>query len=163
MFDLSSFKELPNRETHDCFGCGPKNKQGLQMVFFSDGERVVSNLKVPAHLGGWNSLVHGGVISTMLDEIMSWGAIALLHKIILTKSLTVDFLKPVKIGEELQVVGIVDTVISEREALMKGEIYNSKNELLARSSGKFALFTFEAMQKMNLLDEQTVKDMEAIF
>ena len=68
-------KRLPNNETHNCFGCSPVNPSGLQMNFFADDSSVYSEVTVPKHLCGWNNLIHGGVLSTILDEIMSWAAI----------------------------------------------------------------------------------------
>ncbi len=61
------------------------------MTFASDGEQLVSHLTVPEHLCGWDSIIHGGIVATIHDEMMSWTAIQLLHKMILTKSVTVDF------------------------------------------------------------------------
>ena len=90
-------KHLPNRETHNCFGCSPINASGLQMKFSTDESTVFSRLTVPDHLCGWDRLVHGGVISTILDEIMSWTGIYMLKQITMTKSMTVDFIKPVQV------------------------------------------------------------------
>jgi len=73
------FRPVPNRGDHNCFACGPNNPGGLAMKFYSDGETVVSRLRVDEHLCGWDNLLHGGIISTMLDEIMSWTIIHLLQ------------------------------------------------------------------------------------
>ncbi len=91
-------RELPNSRNHNCFGCSPANPSGLQMKFLTDGEAVYSQLEVPEHLCGWSNIVHGGVLTTILDEIMSWSAIHLLKRIALTRTLTVEFLKPVPVG-----------------------------------------------------------------
>ena len=79
---INEFKELPNADTHNCFGCSPINAHGLQMKFYTDEESVFTWLSVPEHLCGWNNLVHGGVLSTILDEISchyllsdSWGLV----------------------------------------------------------------------------------------
>jgi len=63
---------------------------------------VFSWLKVPDHLFGWDNLVHGGILSTILGEIMSWSALYLLKEMILTKSMTVAFVKPVFEGWSLR-------------------------------------------------------------
>jgi acyl-coenzyme A thioesterase PaaI-like protein len=71
---------LPTRENQNCFGCSLKNKAGLQMKFYTTEklDSVISWLKVPDHLCGWSNLVHGGIISTMLDEAMGWVALIIL-------------------------------------------------------------------------------------
>jgi hypothetical protein len=65
-----NLKHLPNRTDSMCFGCIPANPTGLRLEFFTDGESIFSWVKVPAHLCGWENLVHGGIISTILDEVM---------------------------------------------------------------------------------------------
>ncbi len=155
--------KLPSRDNHYCFGCSPVNEHGLQMQFYTDEEMVYSDVIIPGHLCGWNSLAHGGVLSTILDEIMSWSAIFLLKRVIMTKSMTVDFKKPIKVGDKLHVKGSLIERINEREALMEGQIFNEKGELCAQSKGTFALFTIESIKKMNIMDRDDVEALEALF
>jgi len=157
------YRPLKTLSNHKCFGCSPDNASGLQMNFFSNQKSLFSWVTVPEHLCGWNRLVHGGVITTILDEIMSWSAITMLKRIILTKSMTVDFIKPVFIDDELTVEGKVLERKSERDALMAGFLYNPKGELCAKSQGTFALFTPEAAIRMKILSAEDVKDFEALF
>lgn len=155
-------KPVLNRTDHKCFGCGPVNPYGLKMTFFSDSRSVFSWVTVPDHLCGWDNLVHGGVISTMLDEVMSWAAISLLKKIILTKSITVDFLKPVHIGANLKLEGRVIRVEKNREAKMEAFLYNPKEEICAKSTGIFALLTPKLSKKLGIMDETALKDFEPL-
>jgi acyl-coenzyme A thioesterase PaaI-like protein len=82
---------LSTGESH-CFGCGLKNDSGIHMKFYSTEKKelVVSWLKVPDHLCGWSNLVHGGIISTMLDEAMGWAGLVILKKLVVSKSITVS-------------------------------------------------------------------------
>ncbi|RJX33391.1 MAG: PaaI family thioesterase [Desulfurivibrio sp.] len=150
------FKPLPRHTEGFCFGCGPTNKAGLGMRFFSDGDSVVSRVAVPEHLCGWGRVVHGGVISTMLDEVMGWTAIHLLQRLVLTKSLQVQFERPVFSGEMLWLAGRIREKISEREALMTGELFNPAGERCAFSQGVFALFTGPAAKKLGFIDPDLV-------
>lgn len=155
-------KPIFNPGNHKCFGCSPKNPYGLKMTFFTDDESVFSRVTVPEHLCGWNNLVHGGVISTLLDEIMSWSAIYLFKKVILTKTMTVDFLKPVFIGERLQLEGRIHERTGEREAVMEGRLLNPSGEICARSEAVFALISPRLSRKMGILDEALLKDFEPL-
>lgn len=163
MHNLDKYQPLKTLSNHNCFGCSPHNATGLQMKFFTNQKSLVSLVTVPEHLCGWDRLVHGGVIATILDEIMSWSAITMLKRIILTKSMTVDFVKPVYIDNELKVEGKVLEHKSERDARMAGFLYNTKGELCARSQGSFALFTPEAAIKMKILSAEDVKEFEELF
>ncbi len=70
-----NLKEIVSRDAH-CFGCSQKNPHGLKMRFYTDDTALYSWLNVPTHLCGWDGIVHGGVLSTILDEIMGWSAIS---------------------------------------------------------------------------------------
>ena len=153
---------LPTGKNQNCFGCSPKNKSGLQMKFYTTEkkESVVSWLTVPEHLCGWSNLVHGGIISTMLDEAMGWTALIILKKLAVSKSITVEFVKPVLIGKEIRVEGNVSKINSEREAVLQGCIYNDNSEISAQSSSLVSLFSFEAIRKMGFADKKMLRDME---
>ena len=134
------FRPLPGCTEGFCFGCVPDNKAGLGMQFFSDGDSVVSRVAVADHLCGWGRVVHGGIIATMLDEVMGWTAIYLLKRLVLTKSLQVQFEKPLIAGDMLWLAGRVQEKISEREALLTDELFNSSGERCATSRGFFCSF-----------------------
>jgi len=158
----TEIKQLKNRDNHMCFGCGPANPSGLRMKFFSDDKSVFSWVKVPGHLVGWDNLVHGGILSTMLDEIMSWSAIYLLKKMILTQTMTIDFIKPVYEGTELKIAGNVFEKKSDRQAVMQGRIYNEEGVLCTESKGIYVLFEPKVAKRLNMLSERALKDFELI-
>lgn len=155
----NSFKPLPILERHNCFACGHDNPSGLRMEFFTDETRVASELTVPGHMRGWNEIVHGGILSTILDEVMSWGAIYLLKRVILTKSATVDYIKPVFIGGKLRAESRVFEVTGEREAIMEGMILDEAGVIRTKAKGTFALLTPEAGIRLKVVDENALKDL----
>ncbi|MCE5244977.1 MAG: PaaI family thioesterase [Syntrophobacteraceae bacterium] len=156
------FIRLPNRENHNCFGCSPTNDAGLRLQFYTDGRTVVTKVNVPGHLCGWENLVHGGVISTILDEVMGWSMLHILKKFTLTKSITVEFLKPVYIETELRAEARILEVKNDREALAEGLLFNENGVLCARSSGSFALFTSKAIQRLGIMNADTIECMRRI-
>lgn len=156
-------KDLPNRETHNCFGCSPINASGLQMKFYTRDSAVFSRLTVPAHLCGWDRLVHGGVISTILDEIMSWTGIYMLKQITMTRSMTVEFIKPVYINSELKAEGNVLEKTGKHEALLEGRLYNEKGTLCARSRGNFAIFSPAVAKRLGIAQKEHLEWFEEIY
>src|SRR6516162_8012905 len=59
-----------------CFACGPENAEGMQLQF-QYGDGTASAVWRPAaRFSGWPSMVHGGVVATLLDEAMAHAAIA---------------------------------------------------------------------------------------
>ncbi len=148
-----NLKQIPNDGDHRCFACSPKNASGLQMRVFTDDTSVFSDITVPDHLCGWGDLVHGGVISTILDEIMGWGAIYLLKKISLTQSITVDYLKSVRIGTPLKAIGRVREQRTKNEALMESFLYDKEEVLCAKATGVFALASGRVAKRLGVLDD----------
>ncbi len=147
----------------NCFACGPDNPYGLRMEFESNGRQVVSRLTIPAYLCGWNSVVHGGVVATICDEIMSWTAIHLLRRIILTRSMEIAFHRPLLVERPVRSVGEVLEKESDRSAVISAKIYDEDANLCAEARGRFALFTPAAMRRMKILDENIVRDFERYF
>ncbi|MBV5318660.1 MAG: PaaI family thioesterase [Desulfobulbaceae bacterium] len=144
-------KEISNVDGQTCFGCGVNNAIGLQMQFLTDGQRVYSFVSVPGTMAGWDQTVHGGIISTMLDEIMGWTVIYLLKKIGVTKSMTVDFIKPISVGEKLTVVGAIQEIESERQVLVTGEIYADGDRLCAKARGTFAAMSAQTAVRLGVM------------
>lgn len=157
-----SFIEIPNMDHNMCFGCGPANDHGLKMKFFGSDNMIYSNVAVPAYLLGWNGVVHGGILSTILDEGMSWGAIFLTRKFILTKSMTVNYHKPVLVGDMLRVESELVEKLSEREASMTGRILNSKGELCVSSTGIMALMDMSYIKKLGIMKDKDIEDFQKI-
>jgi uncharacterized protein (TIGR00369 family) len=157
------YKQLPNSRNHNCFGCSPVNPSGLQMKFYPSESAVYSKVTVPDHLCGWSNLVHGGVLTTIMDEIMSWAAIYLLKRVPMTKSIAVDFLKPVYVGRALQVQGTVLEKTGKREALMEGSIFNEDDACCARATGTFAVFSPAVARRLKIADNESLEWFEQIF
>ncbi|HHP7235567.1 MAG TPA: PaaI family thioesterase [Desulfobacterales bacterium] len=153
----NDYKLLPVQDDHMCFACGPANPAGLHMRFLAGRDRVVSRLTIPGHLRGWSNLVHGGVLSTILDEIMSWTAIHLLRRVILTKSMTVNFKKPVYVDTPVKAEGRILRVNAEREAIMEGLLYSPENQLSASATGTFVLIKPRVALKMGIVDETALQ------
>lgn len=86
-----------------CFGCGPENEAGLQLTFEMRPDGRLRTRFVPQpHHAGWEGILHGGLMATLLDEAM----MAYLYRIgvnAATAELTIRYRRPVKLGEELVV------------------------------------------------------------
>ncbi|CAB5082102.1 hypothetical protein D3OALGA1CA_4835 [Olavius algarvensis associated proteobacterium Delta 3] len=159
----SGFRELPALENQKCFACSPVNPTGLKMRFHADAGRLVSWVTVPEHMCGWRHLAHGGVIAAILDEVMSWGAIYLLKRVILTRSMAIEFKKPVPIGKSLRAEGSVYEVRGPREAVMEGRLYRADDDVLcARAEGVFALLSPEAAMRLSVVDAQMLADLKPL-
>ena len=97
--DQATSTRLEVREDHHCFGCGRLNPHGLKLSFFADPDGSVWADWIPSReREGYAGIAHGGMITTVLDEVMGW---VLSHNRIwaVTGRLNVSFRKPVEIGK----------------------------------------------------------------
>ncbi len=155
--ELTEFKYLPTSLwDRKCFACGKDNPEGLHMEFYTDEKSVFSKLFIPETKRGWDQVVHGGILSTILDEIMAWAAIYLINKIMLTKSITVNFIKPVHIENQISTIGWVHEQLTPHEAILKAEIYDEHNRLCTEAVGKFALFSTKLAKKFKLMNDESL-------
>lgn len=95
----------PNSEM--CFVCGRSNPVGLYMSFYDDGENeVFSEYRVPSHYQGYPGIVHGGVLTAMMDEVVARvSMIGDPHHFMMSVRLGIAFRHPVPVETPLKVQG----------------------------------------------------------
>ena len=158
-----TYSQLPNSAEHNCFGCSPVNPSGLQMKFFASQDTVISNITIPEHLCGWSNIAHGGVLTTVLDEIMSWTALHFLKRITMTRSINIEFIKPVYIRNPLKAEGRVLEQSERHGAVMEGTLYNDKGTVCAKSTADFAVFSPKVAKRLGIADDASLKFFADIF
>ena len=88
------------KEFNMCFACGQKNPIGLKLNFDWDGKAARAEFTPDKLHQGWSGLVHGGIISCLLDEAMSY--VTLFEGVnSLTAKMQTRFRRPVQIDEPL--------------------------------------------------------------
>lgn len=92
-----------------CFGCGPNNPLGMRLLFERDGDSVVTRFTPPKGYEGPPGVFHGGLQSTLADEVAGWALVGLLGRMGFTTSLNVRFLRPVRIEAEVEARASVGT------------------------------------------------------
>lgn len=108
-----------------CFVCGEKNPQGMHLEFTWDENALAAQSTVvfQKHLQGWNNVVHGGLISTVLDEVVVKAAGHEGYRCV-TAQLTVKFKKPALVEKPYRLEGRVLAVnrkIIDAEGTLKAE------------------------------------------
>jgi uncharacterized protein (TIGR00369 family) len=126
----------PNPENH-CFGCGGANARGMQLTFEQDdaARRIRGAFRISADYQGGSGFVHGGIIGTLLDEVMAKvSRFAGDHAV--TAELTVEYLRPVPVDRELVVEGW-EVGRAGRKRSRVGEIRDASGAVLACGRGTF--------------------------
>ncbi len=125
--------------TNPCFGCGGANPRGMRLVFERDEvrRRIVGRFRLGAEYQGGSGFLHGGIIATLLDEAM--GKVSRFSDVrAMTAELTVQYLKPIRVDEEIVVEGY-ESRVEGRSRFHEGEIRNAAGEVLAHGRGRFVV------------------------
>lgn len=127
------YKALQDLAPVHCYGCGSLNAHGLQIKSFWAGEDVVCAWRPQPHHIGHPGILYGGIIASVVDCHCIWTASAYAHRAAgvemmdalrfpyVTAGLTVNYRKPVPIGEAIDLrARIVD--FGERKALVRCKV-----------------------------------------
>ena len=152
------FREMPTIEQSMCFGCGPSNEHGLKMKFYGNDKIVYSNVVIPEYMIGWKNLVHGGIISIILDDCMGRCAMFKFRKLVFTKTMTINYLKPIIAGDMLRVEGEIKELINDKDICLSGRVFNSKGELCSTSTCTMAMVSTEFVKRLGVMDDKDIDD-----
>jgi len=135
MASIGFMTQLPH--THSCFVCGESNPIGLNLRFETDGRIVQARFTPrPEHIG-FKQVVHGGLIATVLDEIMVWACVAQTKRFAYCAELTIRFQNPLRPGEET--IATAELVANRRDRIfeVKSELKDRAGKILATATGKY--------------------------
>ncbi|MBW2452525.1 MAG: PaaI family thioesterase [Deltaproteobacteria bacterium] len=87
-----------------CFICGSRNPIGLQTkpCIDADERRAYFHVTVPPEFQGWEGVVHGGIVSALLDEVAAYAAMTIAPHVV-TAELKTRYIKPVPVNMSLTV------------------------------------------------------------
>lgn len=117
-----------------CFVCGPNNPIGLKLDFSLDGEVMTTKFVPRKEHQGYKDVVHGGIISTLLDEIMVKLAIELGMPAV-TAQMDIRLRKAAKVGERLTFSA---KILEQTNKLLvaHAKAVTDDGEIVAESTGK---------------------------
>jgi uncharacterized protein (TIGR00369 family) len=137
ILEVALNKEMKFETYGNCFVCGENNPNGLRLSFQIDKERqtLKTTFKASPTFQGWDGIVHGGIISTLLDEAMAKLVYELGYQAV-TASLEIKFKKPAPILEPLNVFGEI-TEVNKRLIRAKAHVAKEDGTILATGSSTF--------------------------
>jgi uncharacterized protein (TIGR00369 family) len=134
-------------EGFECFGCSKKNDVGFQLDFFEDGEYVTAKWNPKSYLQGYNNVLHGGIQTTLLDEIASWVVYVKAETAGVTADLNIRFLKPVFIRDNEITIRAKIIEQKRRIVTIQGELFNKENVLCAEAKINYMVYDKEFAKK----------------
>ena len=130
-----------------CFACGPRNPYGLKLHFERDRDRIVSRFTALEEYQGFPGYLHGGIITALLDEVMSRVSIVNQNRWSMTAGIDVHFRKPVFIGQE--VTAVAEHLESNRRVVTaQAELILPDGTVAAKATGRFFHVPQERLAEM---------------
>lgn len=128
-------KKLPR--TQSCFVCGTENSSGLDLEFETDGTIVRTRfVPRPEHVG-FKGIVHGGIVATLLDEIMVWACGVQTQRFAFCAEMTVRYLQHVHPGIELWAEAELTNNRRNRVFETQGFLRDAEKTVFASATGKY--------------------------
>lgn len=132
---MVAMQTLPH--TRSCFVCGESNPAGLRLRFETDGRIVHARFRPRAEHIGFKGVVHGGLIATILDEIMVWACVVRTRRFAFCAELNVRFLSALSPGKEVVVTGEMAANRKDRVFEAKAVACDAAGVKLAEATGKY--------------------------
>ena len=140
--------DIQKPQGHYCFACGTANPIGLNLKFYRLGDAVCSDITLGKYHEGWEDIAHGGIISTLLDEVMSWAIMYSKKILLVTRKMDIKYVRNVTIGTPLTVTGKLVDDASPPKIRAKAEIRDDEGRLLVRSRGEFVVLPEEKFSSL---------------
>jgi acyl-coenzyme A thioesterase PaaI-like protein len=123
-------------EPHNCFACGSLNTNGLQLSLHLEDARSWTQVMLDDRFEGWQGIAHGGIVATILDEVMAWALVAEDNWGV-TARMQVEFRKPVPIGRTVRADGWI-TRARRRVVDTEAQLVDAETGIeLARATGTY--------------------------
>lgn len=134
-------------EPHHCFACGELNEGGLKLVLHTSPEGAWTETTLRPTFQGWDAVAHGGIVCTLLDEVMAWSVIGQ-GTWGVTARLNVAFRRPIVTGRTVRAEGRV--VADHRRAIRTaGRVFDPASGVdYATAEGTFMALPADQLDRL---------------
>lgn len=132
---------------YNCFGCKPNSSLGLEMQFYEDGEYIISEWEPKIHFQGYKNVLHGGIQTTLMDEIASWLVYIKIKTAGMTMKIETKYKKPVYVNKGKLLIKAKLIKRKKKVAIIDIGLYNSESELCSKSTAHYYLFPKDYAEK----------------
>lgn len=149
--------------SRSCYVCGEANEQGLKARSFKVEDRVELPFVAEERFAGWNGVIHGGLIATVLDEVMTWSAILASSKPCFAAEFTTRLLEPLPPGTKCRAVARVSEA-RRRIFTTEAWLENEAGKIYARAHGRYMPAPGDAGQGLreDFVSDKSCLDMGSI-
>lgn len=132
---------------HHCFACGELNENGLRLTLHTSPDGAWTETTLASTFQGWDRVAHGGIVCTLLDEVMAWSVIGQ-GTWGVTARLNVAFRRPLATGRPIRAEGrVVDG--GRRAFRTAGRVFDpATGEEYATAEGTFMALPADQLDRL---------------
>ncbi len=131
-----------NLEGHHCFGCSARNPIGLKLDFELEDDTVIARWMPHDDYMGFHNVLHGGISTTLLDEVAFWAVATLLGSSGVTSQIDLKFLKPVLIPKgEITVTAKLKEQCGPHEYKFKTQLFDGAGTLCVEGDVTYFVYS----------------------
>jgi len=129
-------ERVPLPWSRSCFVCGESNARGLRARSWLVGDRIELPFHAHPDLVGWQDVTHGGIITTILDEVMTWAAIVRSERPCFAAEFSVRLRRPLPPETRCVATGWIENT---RRRILEpaSELRDVEGTLYASASGRY--------------------------
>ena len=125
-----------------CFACGTKNPIGLHLDFELVEDKVIAKKNVAKEYQGFSNVVHGGIVTTLLDEAMSNFVQKIYNEQAMTGRLEIRYKHPTPVETELTISAWQEN--QRRNIIfLKAAVETPDGTITAEATAKFAVVSLK--------------------
>jgi uncharacterized protein (TIGR00369 family) len=132
---------------HHCFACGSLNASGLQLELHVEPGRCWTEFALDDRFEGWAGIVHGGILCTILDEVMAWALVGQDNWGV-TARMNVAFRRPVPVGTTVRAEGWITEGRRRVVATAARIVDAATDQELASSTGMYVAASPERKREL---------------
>jgi len=132
-----------------CFACSQENPIGLKLKPVQDGEKVTAEFTAGKFHQGWDNVIHGGILYSLLDEVTAYAMLCHGIELGVTAKSEIRFKQLAPINQPIQASAWV-TKLTKRLVEAKGVLSLKDNTVIA--DGNFLFYVFRQSKKTILWD-----------
>ena len=130
----------------NCFGCGADNPIGLRLRYRHEGDALVTEFTPGDEHEGWNDIVHGGIIATLLYEVME-NVSYLRGDAAMMRGMHTRFRRPAKTGERITATARL-VQRTGRELCVSATL--TQGGVIAEGSAQLVVLTQERIDRLGI-------------
>lgn len=127
-------------KNNNCFVCGKDNEQGLRLKdFIVEDQTIYTDIILGEKYSGFPGIIHGGIQSTIMDELMAWTIFVFENKIGITMSMKMKFKKPLLVNRKFRASAHI--INRTRKVLIIKSFIKVDDEIITEGEGQYMVLS----------------------